>query len=151
GRCSLVSVIPTPTPTPLVPMECNPLSAACPNGGQCLCCCGTWLCMPPYLPCCALPCPYPTPTPTLPSTGTCIGDCNGDGGVTVGEVIGLVGIALGTEDVTLCPDGIPPDDGSITIARIIQAVNNGLFQCGTIPTPTPEATPVLAHGHTCCE
>ena len=45
----------TPTPIPTV-NQCNPSANDCPVGKECLCCCGTWVCMPPYLPCCALPC-----------------------------------------------------------------------------------------------
>jgi hypothetical protein len=75
----------TPTPTPVPPATtCNPSANDCPDGHQCLCCCGTWVCMPPYLPCCALPCSTsssPTPTPTLPATCEPIAgltDCQAD-------------------------------------------------------------------------
>lgn len=62
---------PPPSSTPIPPAQaCNPSKPdSCPADHQCLCCCGTWVCMPPYLPCCALPCPeptIPTPTPTCP-------------------------------------------------------------------------------------
>jgi hypothetical protein len=64
----------TPAPIPTV-SECNPSAQDCPVGKQCNCCCGTWVCMPPYLPCCALPCSeptqLPTPTPTSSTTPTC--------------------------------------------------------------------------------
>jgi hypothetical protein len=72
---------PTPTSTP-VPTgnECSPsVPDSCPVGKECLCCCGTYVCMPPYLPCCALPCtestplPTPTATPTPGPTGVIIG------------------------------------------------------------------------------
>jgi|SRR5579862_2419469 len=59
----------TPTPEPAT-TQCDPSVAdSCPVDHHCLCCCGTWVCMPPYLPCCALPCAAPTtptPTPTCP-------------------------------------------------------------------------------------
>lgn len=68
----------TPTPLPTVD-ACNPSAQDCPVGKQCNCCCGTWVCMPPYLPCCALPCSEPTqvPTPTItPTPIPTISECN---------------------------------------------------------------------------
>jgi len=82
-----ITVLPrdTPTPTPLpTSTECSPSAPdSCPVGKQCICCCGTYVCMPPYLPCCALPCsdetPLPTPTPT-PMCHPIVGltDCQAD-------------------------------------------------------------------------
>jgi hypothetical protein len=80
--CTCVRGISEPTPTPTsiqTNTECNPSANDCPDGKQCLCCCGTWVCMPPYLPCCALPCadqtPLPTPTPP-PTPFPTVKDCN---------------------------------------------------------------------------
>jgi hypothetical protein len=80
------------TPTPIPPLtQCDPAADDCPVGSQCLCCCGTWVCMPPYLPCCALPCaeptqvPMPTPTPTCHSIAG-LTDCQTDSDcVVVGQ------------------------------------------------------------------
>lgn len=72
GACQCVPVQPsTPTPAPIPTLnECNPTANNCPAGKECNCCCGTWVCMPPYLPCCALPCSAPTPLPTPTATPT---------------------------------------------------------------------------------
>ncbi len=64
------AVTPSPTPIPTA-HECTPSGADCPVGTQCYCCCGTWVCMPPYLPCCALPCSEPTELPTPTPTPSC--------------------------------------------------------------------------------
>jgi len=88
------------TATPIATLnECNPSAHNCPVGKECNCCCGTWVCMPPYLPCCALPCSdstqLPTPTQSPSATPTCpplppfqcLPDyekvCESDGGCTI--------------------------------------------------------------------
>jgi hypothetical protein len=70
----------------------------------------------------------PTPAPTIPLTSTptpCVGDCNGNGQVTVDEILTLVNIALGKDQVSRCPHGIP-DGAAVDVALILQAVNNAL-------------------------
>jgi len=80
GSCACVPGMPTPTPTPIPTVnQCDPSAQNCPVGKQCTCCCGSWVCMPPYLPCCALPCSEPTPLPTptaTPSATPTRGECN---------------------------------------------------------------------------
>jgi len=51
----------------------------------------------------------------------------------VNEIITLVNIALGTEHVADCPNGLAPGttDANVTVALIIQAVNNALGTCPT--------------------
>jgi hypothetical protein len=66
----------------------------------------------------------------------------------------MVNIALGNVSVSACP-GVAHwcNDGDLGVAIncIIEAVNNALDGCG-VPRPTPPPpTPVLHHGHTCCE
>ena len=82
--------------------------------------------------------PTPTSTPTATAVPTppvvpCVGDCDGRGDVTVNEIITLVNIALGTEHVADCPNGLAPGttDANVTVALIIQAVNNALGTCPT--------------------
>jgi hypothetical protein len=69
--------------------------------------------------------PSPIPTPV------CVGDCDGGGSVTVNEIITLVNIALGTAHVADCSNGLVPGtvDADVTVASIIQAVNNALGSC----------------------
>lgn len=57
----------------------------------------------------------------------CVGDCNGNGRVVVNEIIVMVNVVLGTADILMCPMGMltPP----VTVAQIIQAVNNALTGC----------------------
>ena len=77
----------------------------------------------------AIPTTTPTPTPTNHSTPICMGDCDGSGDVTVGEIIILVNIDLGTADASACPNGIPSGE-AVDITLIIRAVNNALNGCG---------------------
>jgi trimeric autotransporter adhesin len=78
-----------------------------------------------------------TPTPTVPpgatSTATaaplCVGDCDGGSTVTIGELITLVNIILGSAQPAACAYGIP-DGATVDIALIIQAVNHALSGCG---------------------
>jgi hypothetical protein len=58
----------------------------------------------------------------------CAGDCDGSGDVTVNEVVTLVNIALGTEDPSACPQGIP-DGAAVEVTLVVQAVNNALVGC----------------------
>lgn len=82
------------------------------------------------------------PTPAaVPIPGACVGDCGADGTVTVDEVIKMVGIALGNDQLSACPAGDSNDDHEITVDEIIKAVNNVLTSCPPTPTPTPSPTP----------
>ena len=54
----------------------------------------------------------------------CVGDCNGSGDVTVGEIILMVNIALGTARWRAAAPGIADGSGDITINEIVAAVNN---------------------------
>jgi len=59
----------------------------------------------------------------------CVGDCNGDGEVTVNEIIVMVNVALGTNNVSACPAGDADGNQAIEITEIIAAVNNALNGC----------------------
>jgi hypothetical protein len=80
-----------------------------------------------------------TATPTLPPSG-CVGDCSGAHTVAVNNIISLVNIALGNEQPSTCGHGIP-SGADVTVALIIQAVNNALNGCPPEPTLTPTPTP----------
>jgi hypothetical protein len=58
----------------------------------------------------------------------CVGDCNGDALVSIGEIVMLVGTALG--NALDCPAGDRDNDGEITIGELLAAVVNGLQGCG---------------------
>ena len=49
--------------------------------------------------------------------------------MTIGELITLVNIALGSAQPSACAHGVP-DGVAVDIALIIQAVNNALNGCG---------------------
>ena len=103
----------------------------------------------------------PTPYPTIPlppgarsvgriaaaprSAGSiaCVGDCNTNNAVTVDELMVMINVALGTLETSRCPSGDADEDGQITIAEIIQAVNNALNGCSGTPAATPTATPTV--------
>lgn len=63
------------------------------------------------------------------ATAQCVGDCDGSGEVTVNEIIVMVNIALGTQQLSACPVADPNGDGEVTVNEIIQAVNNALNGC----------------------
>ena len=88
--------------------------------------------------------PTPTSTPAVTGTPTpdahanadansdtqfppaCVGDCNTKGAVTVDDILTMVNIALGNEDVSTCIAGDASGDGMITVDEILTAVNNAL-------------------------
>ena len=57
------------------------------------------------------------------------GDCNDDGPVAVDEVLTVVNIALGNQDVSACRLGDPDGDQRISVDEILAAVNNLLNGC----------------------
>ena len=69
----------------------------------------------------------------------CIGDCAGMSTVAISDLITLVNMALGAAQAA-CPNGVP-SGAEVTVALIIQAVNNALNGCLVSPTPTITATP----------
>jgi hypothetical protein len=87
------------------------------------------------------PSPTPTETPTITNTPTqtptstptqptaCGGDCNNDGGVSVGELVVMVDIALGQAVMGSCENGDTTHDGLITIDEILTAVRHALHGC----------------------
>ncbi|MBI3785777.1 MAG: hypothetical protein HY270_20480 [Deltaproteobacteria bacterium] len=88
-----------------------------------------------------------TPTPT-PTPIRCGGDCNSDNEVTIDELITLVGIGLGNQNVNACRAGDTDRNDEITVDEIIKAVGYGLNGCPPGPptftatrTPTRTATP----------
>jgi pseudomonalisin len=72
----------------------------------------------------------PTPTPTPPAS-VCVGDCNNDQSVNVNEILMLVNIAVGAENLPSCTAADANHDGQITIDEILVAVNNALNGCGS--------------------
>ena len=64
-----------------------------------------------------------------PITGPCIGDCDNSGTVTVGDLITLVNIALGTGDIKSCSTSGATQGGPVTIDELVRAVNNALNGC----------------------
>lgn len=81
--------------------------------------------------------PSPTPTPTVPPGATstvtapplCVGDCDGGSTVTIGELVTLVNIILGSAQPAACAHGIPAG-ATVDIALLIRAVNGALSGCG---------------------
>jgi hypothetical protein len=60
---------------------------------------------------------------------TCAGDCDCSGGVTVTDIVKMVNIALGSQDISACLPGDGDSSGSINVTDIIKAVNNALGVC----------------------
>jgi hypothetical protein len=69
-----------------------------------------------------------TPTPTPTAIAPCIGDCDSTGEVTVGELIVMVNIVLGSAEASACRDGVV-EGTVIDVAVIVQAVNHALSGC----------------------
>ena len=67
----------------------------------------------------------------------CIGDCNGDGAVEINELVLGVNIALNVLDISECPS-LDDGQGTVTVDRLIAAVNSALCDCGVCPTPVPD-------------
>jgi len=51
--------------------------------------------------------------------------------VAINEIILLVNIVLGQAPVSACPHGVP-SGREVTVALIIQAVNDAFSECGTL-------------------
>jgi len=132
GACQCEPVkTPTPTPTPIPTVtECNPSEAdSCPADHQCLCCCGTWRCMPPFLPCCALPCSSPPPPLTPTATPTPPSSCSG--------------VPCGGPCAAPFPSTCPP--GALCVG-VGQCELNSAGTCACVPVtslPTPTPAPCV--------
>lgn len=73
------------------------------------------------------------------ATAVCVGDCQGTGTGDINSLVTMVGIALGSAPLSSCPHGVPSGT-PVTVALIIQAVNNTLSGCpGSQATPTTGA------------
>jgi len=68
----------------------------------------------------------------------CVGDCQGTGTDSIGSLVTLVSIALGNAPLASCARGVP-SGAQVTVALIIQAVDNALHGCAE-----PQATPTLS-------
>lgn len=80
-----------------------------------------------------------------PIAEPCAGDCDMNGGVTIGELITSVRIALGTISISQCAAVDTNGDGLAAISELIVSINALLTGCApTTPTVTPTATPVPA-------
>ncbi|MGD0948888.1 MAG: hypothetical protein ABSA52_15860 [Candidatus Binatia bacterium] len=78
----------------------------------------------------ATPTQPPTPTPTATAvTVACAGDCNKDHVVTIDELLVIVQIALGNDDITTCDQSDANGDGRVTVDEILMAVSNALNGC----------------------
>jgi hypothetical protein len=69
-----------------------------------------------------------TPTPTRGETG-CVGDCNGDDVVAVDELITGIGIALGRIPAHYCWGIDGDEDGTVSVAELVDGVTNALDDC----------------------
>jgi hypothetical protein len=51
----------------------------------------------------------------------CVADCDGSGSVTVNELITMLNIALGNDEVSACPNGIPAAAGASIKSMAVMA------------------------------
>ena len=68
-------------------------------------------------------------SPTASGAQTCIGDCGQDGQVSIAELITMVGIALGTSELSRCASGDRDGNGAVSIGEIVTAVALALDGC----------------------
>lgn len=81
---------------------------------------------------------------SLPAAGQadCRGDCDANRQVTVSEVVMQVNMALERSDMADCTVADFDDDGRVSVAELVAAVNALLQGCaGQNPTPTPTTNP----------
>ncbi|MGD9764359.1 MAG: Ig domain-containing protein [Candidatus Binatia bacterium] len=71
-----------------------------------------------------------TATPTG-TAGICTGDCDGGSSVTIGELVTLVNMALGTQSPSGCAHGLAAGE-MVDIALLVRAVRNALGGCTAI-------------------
>ena len=72
----------------------------------------------------------PVVTFVVQPASACVGDCGNNHQVTVDEILVMVNIALGNENVVDCAAGDANHNGQITVDEILTAVNNALNGCG---------------------
>lgn len=99
--------------TATCPFDVEATAATCPGNGA--------------------PSPTPSATATARLTPTasppCAGDCDGLGGVSIGELITGVNMALGNLPLSRCPVFDTNGDGRVSIGELIRAVTNALLGC----------------------
>jgi hypothetical protein len=71
-----------------------------------------------------------TPTPAVTPVPACVGDCNVGGGVTIGEIITGINIALGLASIDQCAPFHSDASGTVTVDELLQGVQNALNGCG---------------------
>jgi hypothetical protein len=164
---------PTPTSTSVATLnECDPSANNCPDGKECLCCCGTWVCMPPYLPCCALPCSSPTLPPFTPTpTPTChsvvgLTDCQADSDCVVVDQIDCCPCSSGGQQAAINGSKQAELSQQLEVCCAVAGVCLEVYQCqkdleaicdggtcrlvSTTGTPSPTPTPTRPNG-TCID
>lgn len=61
--------------------------------------------------------------------GVCVGDCNGNGSVEINELVRGVNIALGSQEIEVCPAFDNDGDERVTVNELVLAVGNSLRGC----------------------
>ncbi len=81
----------------------------------------------------------PTASPAQATT-PCVGDCDIDGRVAINELITGVGIALGSQPITVCAAFDTGADATVQVGELVSAVNSNLNGCLAAPALFGEAT-----------
>src|SRR5262245_48343764 len=78
-------------------------------------------------------------SPRPARAAACVGDCDGDGAVTVAELVMMVNMALGTEDMSACATHAADTngDGVISVNELVSGARAILEGCDVAATPTP--------------
>jgi hypothetical protein len=73
--------------------------------------------------------PSATVTSTATPTRHCAGDCSENGVISIDDIVLCVSIVLGTSPLADCTQCDPDGNGVVTIAELLQVVNNVLNGC----------------------
>lgn len=69
--------------------------------------------------------------------GHCTGDCDDSKVVAIAELVTMVNIALGRDDLLVCENGDRDHDGTIQVNELVRAVGNALHGCRDDIEPKP--------------
>jgi YVTN family beta-propeller protein len=72
----------------------------------------------------------PTPTPSSTPGPLCAGDCDRSEEVSLAEIISAIGIALGSQGLSVCPAADADGRGTVTVDEIVAAIRNHMVGCG---------------------
>jgi hypothetical protein len=83
-----------------------------------------------------------TAAPVEGGIARCTGDCDDDKSVGISELITMVNVALGRDELTVCQNGDRDHNGVIAIEELVRAVSHALEGCEGDIEPLPFKTTI---------